>query len=105
MLGFVEIHFVEVSISGARIAHHDPLRPGSRWTLELPAVLGGVIVSARVVHSTPTTSQRNAGGQRPARFESGLEFVGLAPEQEAALARALRKFAPGAALGVSLVSP
>lgn len=49
MLGCVEVHFLEVSIAGARIKHHDPLRLGSRWTLEPPAVLGRVIHSARVV--------------------------------------------------------
>jgi len=105
MLGFVELHFLEVSIVGARIAHHDPLRPDSRWTLELPVVLGGVIVTTRVVHTRAITSNRNTDGQRPGRFESGVEFVGLTADQEAVLARALRKFAPEAALRASRVSP
>ena len=105
MLGFVEIQFLDVSIVGARIAHHDPLRPGSRWTLELPAVLGGAILTTRVVHSTAVTGSRNTNGPRPVKYESGVEFVGLTAEQEAALARSLKKFAPGAALTASHASP
>ena len=105
MLGFVEVQFLEVSTAGARITHHDPLRPGSRWTLELPTVLGGAILTTRVVRSTAITRNRNTNGQRPVRFESGVEFVGLTADQEAALSRALKGFAPGADLTVSRVSP
>lgn len=104
MLGFVEVQFLDVSIVGARIAHSDPLRPGSRWTLELPLVLGGAILTTRVVHSTAVTGSRNSNGPRPVKYESGVEFVGLTADQEAALARALKKFAPGAALNVSHAS-
>jgi hypothetical protein len=105
MLGFVNVQFLEVSIVGARIAHDDPLRPGSRWTVELPAVLGGAILTARVVHSTALTGNRNTNGPRPVKYESGVEFVGLTADQEAPLARALKKFAPGAALTASHASP
>jgi len=104
MLGFVEVQFLDVSIVGARIAHPDPLRPGSRWTLELPAVLGGAILAARVVHTTAVIGNRNTNGPRPVKYESGVEFVGLTAEQEAALARALKKFAPGSALTASHAS-
>lgn len=104
MLGFVEVQFLDVSIVGARIAHQDPLRPGSRWTLELPAVLGGAILTTRVVHSAAVTGNRNANGPRPVKYESGVEFIGLTVDQEAALARGLRKFAPGAALTASHAS-
>jgi hypothetical protein len=53
---------LDLSITGARIEHHNMLRPGFTCTIELPATMGALILPARVVRSTvaPRWAHRRA---------------------------------------------
>ncbi len=76
---------------GARIEHHNLLRPGDTCTLELPASLGGLALSARVVRSIVVGTEDAPTGEKLLRYESGLAFVGLTPDQQAALDSSLSR--------------
>lgn len=86
-LGILGYRLVDLSVAGARIKHYDPVRPGSSWTVELPATLGGQTLSARVVWTKDIGGEDASREGRPPRYESGLVFVHLTGEQQAALER------------------
>ncbi len=93
VLEILEFQLLDLSVAGARIGHQDPLRVGSVWTFELPKMFRSLILPARVVHSTATGGAKlreNPGGFH---YESGLEFVGITPEQQAVLEKDLKPFA------------
>jgi len=86
---------VDLSLSGARIAHLDLLRPGSPTTVELPAAIGSVALSVRVAWSCVVGSEPSPEGERRLRYHSGLAFVGLTAEQQATLANILEQHPHG----------
>ena len=91
-LGILDYHLVDLSMAGARIEHYYPLRPGSAWTVELPATLRKQTLSSRVIW-TRGIKGKGAGEGLPPRYESGLAFVHLTGEQQAALAGIVERLA------------
>jgi hypothetical protein len=85
----LEVRLVDLSLSGARIEHANPLRAGSVFYFEFPPTLGSLVLPVRVVHSTVVGREGAAEGGAPVRYQSGLRFVGLTPDQQVALAAVL----------------
>ena len=83
---WLDVRLVDVSLTGARIEHRDVLQPGSTCTFEFPPALGGLMVAVRVVRSTIVGAEPGTGDQPLARYQSGLEFVGMKADQRARLA-------------------
>jgi len=95
----LEVRFVDLSLTGARIEHVSWLLPGSACTLELPPALGSLVLSARVIHSAVMGSEVNPEGYRLVRYQSGLAFVDVTAAQEAVLADILEKLTPAGGTG------
>lgn len=93
ILGILEFQLLDLSLAGARIGHQDPLRIGSVWAFELPPMCKSLVLPARIVHSTPVSGAKLRENSRGLPYESGLEFVGITPEQQAILEKALKPFA------------
>ena len=86
---------VDLSLTGARIEHLDLLRPGFRCTVELPALVGGLVLSGQVAWSSIVGSAPSPEGERCLRYESGFAFVGVTAEQQATLANILEQHPHG----------
>jgi hypothetical protein len=82
-------NLLDLSATGARIEHFGLLRKGTTCSFELPSELGGLTLSARVVRSTVVGKGHGPDGEERFRYESGLVFANLTPEQEAALSKLL----------------
>lgn len=95
----VEVRILDLSASGARIEHFDLLRPGVTYMFELPLALGPLVLTAKVVHSAVIGTEATPEGERHLRYQSGLTFVGITAEQQAALAAILERLTPGGRLG------
>jgi hypothetical protein len=87
----VEVHLVDLSLTGARIEHWGLLNPGAKCELRLPAPLGKLTISAQVVWCTILRAERRAGGDRQLRSSSGLRFAALTTHQQAVLAGTLEQ--------------
>ncbi len=85
-----DVRLLDVSLTGVRLAHEQLLRPGRICTLEFPASLGGFVLTAQVVWSQVVGTMPSAGGPL-LRYESGLQFPQLSPEQHRILEQALEK--------------
>ena len=94
-----DVRLIDLSLSGARIEHGDLLRPGSTCTFQLPPAVGSVIVSTRVVHSAVIGATPMPDGDRQLRYRSGLAFVNITSEQQAALAEVVKRLLPGDGMG------
>lgn len=90
-LGILSFYLVDLSVAGARIEHIDPLRPGSSWALELPIPLGGPVLSGQVVWSRVVEEKQTPKGEQSHRYQSGLLFTALTRDQEAELARIVKR--------------
>jgi hypothetical protein len=90
---------LDLGTTGARIEHHNLLRPGFTCTLELPSTLGGLVLPVRVIRSAIVGTETGPAGERLLRYESGVAFVGLPADQMAALEAVLNRLASGDALG------
>ncbi len=100
----LEVRLLDLSLGGARIEHCSLLRPGSACALEFPATLP-LVLTARVTRSTVVGVEEEATGGRLLRYESGLAFVNLTPEQRTALAQLLERLgSDGGMAGVVTVS-
>ena len=95
----LDARVLDLSSFGARIEHHSLLRPGFACTLELPQAIGGLVLQVHVVRSTVVGTEESPTGDRLLRYESGLTFVNLAGEQQAALEAILNRFTPKEKLG------
>jgi hypothetical protein len=95
----VDVRFLDLSLTGARIEHLNLLRPGAVCTVELPPAMGSLVLPARIVHSTIVGSERAVEGSRHLRYESGLAFESVTAEQQTILGAALEKLIPGGGLG------
>lgn len=98
-LSILDLWVVDLSVAGARIRHSNAIGVGSTWTVELPSELGSPILSVRIVWTMPISQSQGAGNSRSARYESGVEFVGLSEPQQTALSDFLRRLSPGRELG------
>jgi len=88
----LELHLVrllDLSPTGARIEHLEPMRQGGMCHLDLPPAFGRGRLTGRVVWTEVRGSEQTLEGDRRFHHESGLEFEGSTPEQRAALATAL----------------
>jgi hypothetical protein len=83
-------------MGGARIEHQVPLDPGSTWGVELPLAFGSMSLQARVVHSAPVGDTQVREADALLRYQSGLAFLGMTPEQQATLRRRLNLLYPPA---------
>ncbi len=101
----LDVQLLDLSITGARVEHVDLLRPGFSYSLELQSALGAVVLPVRIVHSTVVGADPIAEGQRRLRYQSGLEFVGLTADQQAALAGIVERLNPGGSLGDGRLFP
>jgi len=94
ILGTLEYRLVDLSIAGARIEHQAPLEPGSTWGVELPLAFGSMSLRARVVHTYPVGDTLVRDADALLRYQSGLAFLGITPEQQATLAGRLNSLCP-----------
>jgi hypothetical protein len=95
----LEVSVLDLSTTGARIEHGDLLRPRATCMFQLPPALGELVLSARVVHSSIVGAEQSPQGERRLRYQSGLAFVGITADQQAALAAILERLTPGGGLG------
>jgi len=95
----LEARLLELGTTGARIEHHNLLRPGFTCTLELPQALGGLVLSVRVVRSAVVGMGKRATGEQVLRYESGVAFAELTTEQQATLESVVDRLGSGDALG------
>ena len=80
-----QLRMIDVSLGGARVYSDDKLKLGTRLDLELLSSPGSTVqVLARVVW----IDELEAGG--PARYDVGLEFLGVPEEMRSRLASILR---------------
>jgi PilZ domain-containing protein len=93
--GALEVRLLDLSLSGARIEHLGLLRPGASCELEFPAALSPLIVSGRVVRSAVVGDVQRPAGDRQLRYETGLVFVDMTPDQQVVLTRILEWIALG----------
>lgn len=84
-----EVRILDLSTAGVGVEHDDPLQPGASCTMEIPLPFGPLQLGARVVWSLLRDDGEIREGSPRCRYQSGLAFTGLTPEQRAALARAL----------------
>jgi len=95
----LEAHLLDLSITGARIEHHNLLRPGMACVIELPPALGSLSLSVRIVRSIVVGTEQGQTSERLLRYESGLAFVGITGEQRATLKAVLEQLTPEGSLG------
>jgi len=99
------VHLLDVSLTGARLEHLNILRPGAPCTVELPPTLGALVLAGQVVWSRVVGAEASPEGNRLLRYQSGLLFSGVTPEQHTILGQALEKAGSGVTLsngGLSL---
>ena len=99
----LELRLVEVldlSPLGARIEHRESLREGSVCYVDLPPALGRVRLTGRIVWTGVRGAEQTLEGDRVLHYQSGIEFTGLTPDQQAALTAALEMLT-AARVGVS----
>lgn len=83
------VHLRNVSPLGVCIAHLEPWKAGAICAVDLPPALGVLRLPGRVVWTRLRAADGILEGDRRSRYESGIEFTNLTPEQQAALAAAL----------------
>ncbi len=91
------VRLLDLSLTGARLEHEQLLRPGRTCAIELPASLGSLTLAAQVVWSRVVGTRPSAEG-RLLRYESGVQFPQLPPEQYSRLGQALKAAATGDAV-------
>ncbi len=81
------VRLVDLSSTGARIEHTDPVHEGLVCDVDLPPALGRGRFKGRVAW---TRSMQTFEGDTRVFYQTGLTFVDITPEQREALAAALR---------------
>ena len=101
-----QLRLLDLSLSGACIEHLSRLQPGSYCVLEFPPTLGPFTLTAHVVRSVVVGVEQGPGETRTLRYESGVAFVRVTLDQQAALAHVLEHLPAGEAeKGVDEASP
>jgi hypothetical protein len=95
----LEVRLVDLSVTGARIEHSELLRPGSACAFQFPPAIGSLIVSVRVIHSTVIGAMQDAEGERQLRYQTGVQFVKVTPEQRSILQGIVERLTPGGGVG------
>jgi PilZ domain len=91
--GTVEVWLVDISASGARITLDELMQHGSSCTLKLPPALGSLTLSARIVWSGIFGGEQTLEGERHIIYQSGLTFVDLTTDEQAALGAIVQRLA------------
>ena len=91
--GALEVWLVDLSATGARITLGEQLPHGSSCTLELPPALASLALPSRVIWSGLFGGEQTSDGERHFIYQSGLAFVDLTADQQAALASLVRRLA------------
>ncbi len=86
------VHLLDLSPLGVRLAHREPWAEGVVCAVALPPALGALRLPGRVVWTRLRAADDSLEEHRPSRYESGVEFTSLTPEQQAAVALALAAF-------------
>ncbi len=84
------VRLVDLSSTGARIEHADPVYEGLVCEVDLPPALGQGRLTGRVVWSRLHKRAQTFEGDTRIFYQSGLAFVDITPEQREALAAALQ---------------
>jgi hypothetical protein len=95
----LDARLVDLSSTGARIEHNNLLRPGFTCTLEFPQGVADLVLSVQVVRSVIIGTEFATGGERRLRYESGLAFVNVTPEQQKVLVEVVERLDPEHGLG------
>ena len=93
----MQLRVLDLSLSGACIEHLARLQPGSSYVLEFPPAIGPLALTARVVRSVIVGVEQGPRAARKLRYESGIAFVNVTPDQRAALAHLLGRLSSGEA--------
>ncbi|HSB82315.1 MAG TPA: PilZ domain-containing protein [Candidatus Methylomirabilis sp.] len=80
---------LDLSAEGVRIEHLGHLHEGLRLFIDLPPDLGGGRLTGEVVWTRLRKGEQTLEGDRFVYYQSGIAFIGITPEQQAALAVAL----------------
>jgi len=91
----LDIHILDLSLTGAHIEHSAQLPPGSPCTIELPSEGKPLFLSAQVVWGVLVGAQQIQGGERLLRYHSGLSFAALTADQRRLLASLLEELSAG----------
>jgi hypothetical protein len=83
------VHVLDLSPLGARIRHRELLHDGVVCYLDLSPSLGGLRLTGCIVWTKLQGTEKTLEGEQWSHYESGIEFTGPTPEQQAALAMAL----------------
>jgi hypothetical protein len=83
------VRLLDLSAEGARIEHLGHLHEGVVCFVDLPPALGGARINGEVVWTRLRKGEQTFEGDKHVYYQSGLTFVGVTPEQQAALAVAL----------------
>ncbi len=86
-----DVRLLDLGTTGARIEIGELLHEGSSYVLELPPALGSLSLSARVVWSSIFGGKQTLEGEQHLIYQSGLVFVDLAADQQAALASIVQR--------------
>ncbi len=101
----LEVRLLDLSPGGARIEHYSLLRPGAPCALEFPAPRAPLILTAQVVRSAIAGVEEDPTGGRLLRYESGLAFVNVTPEQQTALTLLLERLGSGGGMAGFVTIP
>ncbi len=85
------VHVLDLSRHGARVQHQTLLHHDVVYYLDLSPALEALRLTGRLVWMSLRRTEQTLEGVQRAYYESGIEFTGGTPEQQAALARALEK--------------
>ena len=90
----VKTRVIDLGVTGAKIEHSNMLQPGCTCVLELPESLGTLALAARVVRTVEIGTAEKDAVPPTLRYESGLVFTDLSPEQHLVLESVLERLLP-----------
>ena len=94
------VYLVDLSPTGARIEHGEPLPDWTSFPIDLPPALGGGRIWAEVKWSRVSGRRQDGAGKGRLAFESGLAFTQSTSAEQAAVISALVRIAGEWALGM-----
>ena len=84
------VRLLDLNSEGCRIEHAGHLHEGLVCFVDLPRALGRLRLTGRVVWTRIHKGEQTFEGDRHVYYHSGLAWTGVTPEQETALAAALK---------------
>lgn len=99
----LEVRLVDLSVTGARIEHRELLRPGSACAFQFPPAIASLVLSARVIHSSIIDAVQSENGRRHLRYQTGIQFIEVTPEQRTLLEGIVERLTPGGGVEVVLL--